>query len=76
MNDSLQNIIIEYRVISETAFFVLLILKLATNIDMSWWIVFSPVLFALFILAILSITYIILRRNEIRREKRTLSESN
>ena len=44
MGDSLQNTIIEFRIICETLFLTFLILKLTDVITWSWWWICTPIL--------------------------------
>lgn len=76
MGDTLQNVIVEFRLICENLFFTFLILKLTDVVSWSWWIIFSPLLAILSIILFFLILFIIFNMYGKRREKETLSESN
>ena len=76
MGDTLQNVIVEFRLICENLFFTFLILKLTDVVSWSWWIIFSPLLAILSIILFFLILFIAFNVYGKRREKETLSESN
>ena len=74
--DGLQSTLLELRFTSEAVFATLLLLKLFGNLNISWWLVFSPFLFMLALTTIIIITFLILKSNEIRRKNKTVSKSD
>ncbi len=76
MGDSLQNTIIEFRIICETLFLTFLILKLTNVITWSWWWICTPILCILGLILFFIISMVIIKINGKRRENKIISESN
>ena len=76
MGDSLQNTIIEFRIICETLFLTFLILKLTNVITWSWWWICAPILCVVGLILFFLIAFIIIKINGKRRENKIISESN